>query len=175
MAGDSAAGGILRHATDLAVERRVEKISFRVPPDHPFTAFCREYGCMVEERTSRNAEWMGRMLNQGQCLGRVAGELTRRLARSPFADWSGSLDIATDLDTTRLVLRRRRVSAGEGRGRVAATLRLPQGRLTQLLFGFHSAEFLLKHGGVRLRGAPVGLVDALFPPTHAHLWVPDHI
>ena len=172
---DAAAfGGMLRHAADLAVARRVASIIFHVPGDHPFTDFCREQGCQVRTRVPRVAGGMGRLINQSQCLGKITPELTRRLRESKLARWSGTLAVVTDLETTRLRVKRGEVRVGNVVGRADVTLRLPQERLTQLVFGFQPVRHLLTHTGTKLTGDRVDLVDTLFPRHEAHVWTADH-
>jgi len=110
---------------------------------------------------------MARIINQPQCLRRFSGDLTRRLRHSTLADWSGRIAIVTNLGTTRLVVRGGRVKVGDRAGQAKVTLRLPQERLTQLLFGFHSIDLLLSHGFARLTGDKKGIIDTLFPKGHA--------
>jgi hypothetical protein len=60
-------------------------------------------------------------------------------------------------------VKRGRVTVGERVGRARVTLRCRQERLTQLLFGFHSIDFMLSHGFARLTGDKKGIIDTLFP------------
>lgn len=166
-------GGILRHAADLAVERRVETLVFRVPLDHPFADFCREQGGAFREQVPRVAGGMARLINQTQCLKKIAPELTRRLGGSRLSGWSGGIDIATDLETTRLTVKRAKVSVG-GRGRARVRLQLPQDRLTQLLFGWQDVSFLVTHTPTKLTGDRDGVVDTLFPRGRPYMWTSDH-
>jgi len=168
-------GGMLHHAAALAVERRVEKIAFHIPTDHAFADFCREQGCAIEVNTPRCSGGMARIINQKQTFGKVAPALSRRLARSRFHAWSGTVDLKTDLDTTRLVVKRGEVTVGKGRGRASVKLACPQERLTQLLFGFQSIAFLRAHTHARLTGRGAeDVIDALFPKGEPFMWIPDH-
>lgn len=169
----AAFGGILRHAADLAINRRVAHVIFHLPPDHPFVDFCREQGCQIRTNVPRAAGGMARVINQTQCLEKIAPELTRRLAESSLAGWSGTLDIVTDLERTRLNVRRGEVKVGTPRGRARVKLELPQQRLTQLLFGFQDIAFLLAHTPAKLTGDREDVIDTLFPRGHPYVWIPD--
>ena len=176
VADAGAFAGVVRHAAELAVERRVEKITFFRPPDGPFADFCRELGgCEITGTTPRCAGGMARIINQAQLFQKIAPELTRRLRASRLTVWSLSLDILTDLGATRLVVTTGRVAVGERTARRAkVTLRLPQDRLTQLLFGFQSIDFLLAHGFAKLSGNGRDVLNALFPRGTPYMAVPDH-
>ena len=163
----------LRHAADLALERRVETIVFHVPPDHAFTNYLREQGCQVRTRVPRVGGGMARVINQTQTFEKICPELTQRLGESALAGWSGTIDVATDLETTRLVVRRGRLRVDKRRGRANVTLSLPQQRLTQLLFGFQPVSHVLTHGGAKLTGDRAGVIDALFPKGEPYVWLTD--
>jgi predicted acetyltransferase len=167
-------GGVMRHAADLAIACRTERITFHVPPDHPFADFCREQGCEARQTAGRVSGGMARIINQGRCLRKVAPELTRRLRESRLAKWSGKVDLATDLGTTRLEVDSGRVLVAPRKGKAKVTLRCRQERLTQLLFGFQPVSFLLAHTVTKLKGDTAGVVDALFPKGHPFMSVVDH-
>ncbi|HUU42350.1 MAG TPA: GNAT family N-acetyltransferase [Planctomycetota bacterium] len=171
----SAFGGILRHAADLAVRRRASSVVFHVPRDHPFTDFCRDQGCRVSTQVPRAGGGMARIINQRTCLEKIAPELTQRLHESTLADWSGTVAIVTDLETTRLVVKRGvvRIDGDKGRGRADVRLDLPQQRLTQLLFGFQPVSHLLSQTPTKLTGDTSGVVEALFPRQEATVWQSD--
>ena len=168
-------GGLLHHAAALAVERRVEKIAFHIPTDHAFADFCREQGCAAEVNTPRCSGGMARIINQQQTFAKAAAALSERVAATHLATWSGTVDVATDLETTRLVVKRGKVSLGKPVGRARVKLRCPQERLTQLLFGFQSIAFLRAHGTAKLTGRGAeDVIDALFPKGEPFMWIPDH-
>jgi predicted acetyltransferase len=168
-------GGVLRHAADLAIERRVEKIAFHIPVDCAFAEFCREQGCEIAVNVPRVAGGMARIINQGQTFEKIAPELSRRLAASRLHAWNGTIAVKTDLDTTPLAVRRGKVSLAKGGGRASVTLACPQERLTQLLFGFQSVRFCLAHTKTQARGrGAADVLAALFPRGEPFMWVPDH-
>ena len=186
-ADESAIAGVVRHAGALAVERRVEKITFWAPPDGALADFCREQGaCEMTQNTPRCSGGMARIINQTQCLKKVAPEFARRLRASQFAKWSGKVDVVTNLGATRLVAAKGKVTIAPRKGRADVTLRCPQQRLTQLLFGFQSIDFMLAHKFARVSGSafakatagrkPVArdILATLFPRSTAYVAVPDH-
>jgi hypothetical protein len=166
---------ILKHASQLAVERRVEKITFFIPRDHAFADFCREQGCELIQNAPRNGGAMGRIINQKQLFEKLADELSRRMTASRQNAWKGTVDLATDLETTRLSVKSGDVHLTPARGKAKVTLTLPQKRLMQLLMGYQSIRFMLRHPtDVRLRGDKGGIIAALFPSGVPFMNLPDH-
>ena len=165
--------------------RRVhsEQIHILAPPDHPFAEYCKQLGCRLMIHYHRSGGAMGRIINIETCFERLtggtppAGELTRRL-RASRLDWNGRLAIVSDIGEVTLRIEGGVVAAARDRNlRVPvprARLSIPQGLLTQLLFGYRDAADVLRAKGVSLRHAPVELIQALFPCGYAYVWRPDY-
>lgn len=97
-------------------------------------------------------------------LEALAPEFERRLARSRYAGWSGSLRL--ELDTERITLAFADGCATVIDGSRPADLRLRQitlPALAQLCLGYRVAADLRATGGLACDDSALGLLDALFP------------
>jgi predicted acetyltransferase len=164
---------LLGAAARRARQVRAEHIQLYAPPDHPFVEFCQQLGCRVMMHYNRDGGAMGRIINLLPCFSRLAPELTRRL-RATRADWNGRLAIETDIGAVTLRIIDGAVSCEELSAKADGRLRIGQGSLAQLLFGYKSAAPMLEGRIASLRGAPVEVIEALFPPGQAYVWRPDY-
>ncbi|HUT75645.1 MAG TPA: GNAT family N-acetyltransferase [Armatimonadota bacterium] len=162
---------LLAAAARQARRAKAEQIHVQAPLDHPFVEWCRQYTCQVSTHYVRAGGAMGRIISLRGCFSRLAPELTRRL-RASCVNWSGRLEVATDIGAVTLHIEPGALTLGETpKPRVApdAALDIGQALLTQLIFGYRSAADALAWGGASLRGGPVQLLEALFPPGAAHI------
>lgn len=164
---------LLGAAARQARRVRADHIQLYAPPDHPFVEFCQQLGCRLMMQYNQDGGAMGRIINLLPCFSRLAPELTRRLQLSRV-NWNGRLAIETDIGKMTLRVKKGAVSCEELGAAVDGRLRIGQVLLTQLLFGYRSAPAMLGAGAASLRGAPVELVQVLFPRGHAYVWRPDY-
>jgi predicted acetyltransferase len=164
---------LLSAAAGQARRVRAQHLHIHAPPDHPFVEFCQQLGCRLMVQYNPNGGAMGRIINLAPCFRRLAPALARRLRSSPV-DWSGLLAIETDIGTVALRIVGDEVSCRELGGPADARLHIGQSVLTQLLFGYRSVSAVLGAGVASLRGAPVELIQALFPRGNAYVWRADY-
>lgn len=176
-------------AVRQARRAHADQIHILAPADHPFAEYCKRLGCRLMIHYHRSGGAMGRIVALETCFERLAGELTRRLRASRpdlwsedacARGWNGRVTIATDVGQATLRIQDGVVAyeqaerTATSRGVPHARLSIGQALLTQLLFGYRSAAEALRAEGVSLRGAPAGLLEALFPRTCAYVWRSDY-
>jgi hypothetical protein len=179
-------GTLLAAGVRQARRAKAGQVHVLLPADHPFAQWCHRFGCQAVTHYRRSGGAMGRIVGLRSCFARLAPELTRRLCASRV-DWCGRLTIATDIGAVTLRIKRGDVSLdnvaqpppavirrGDAGPPTDACLDIEQALLTQLIFGYRSATDVLNGGGAALRGAPVRVIDALFPPGCAYIWRPDY-
>jgi hypothetical protein len=91
-----------------------------------------------------------------------------------LAGTTGSVALATDLDTTVLTFDAGRLTLAGDATAADATFTLPQKTLMQCIVGYRSVRDALNSPGVTLEGEGGPLLDALFPPQHPYTWSADH-
>ena len=150
-------------AARAALKRRVERIRFQLHPRLGFGAYLCSHDVAIETTRPVGRRQMARLLDQDAVLGAVAPTLRAR-ARNYDGAVPGVLTFATDLGATDI-----RLSTGSD----VRTVRLPQHRLVQLLFGYLSADQVAHSSSVRIAGRDLALLDALFPHGDAYCYWPD--
>jgi predicted acetyltransferase len=153
---------LLARAAQLAVERRVERITLHLPPDDPFLHYCRRYGCKVEITYPHRAQGMARIVDQTALLERLQPLFQRRLQATGMGDRAGALLISTDLGKDCL-----------GQGPQTVSVELPQWLLAQLLLGYRSAPDALFETGARADDGALPMLEALFPAGYPYIWNGD--
>ncbi len=150
-----------------------EQIRCAVPADHPFSTFCRRYGCRTNTYTPKDHMGMMRIINQSSTLEKITGELEKRLQRdADLSQWSGKILISTDLGQDCLEI---------DRGSVAHTnscendfyFEISQDKLIQLMMGRRSIEDLAVEPDVSVAEGIIPVLDTLFPLSHSHVWWSD--
>jgi predicted acetyltransferase len=149
---------LLNFLEQRALSAGTREITAVLPPDHPFSAYCRTFGCEVGIRYPRNGGFMGRIIDQNSCLAKIAKGLEN-------SGISGTLALATELGRHTL-----RVGRGSS---PSAPLKLGQAQLFQLLLGYRSASDLKTAGDLRASRSQVALLEDWFPQGQAHLWWAD--
>ncbi len=115
---------------------------------------------------------MVRIMNLASTLESMRGEFQRRLADSPLADWSGTLDLhATDDRATLRIAKGTVQVAPASRSRHALRARDALGRL---IIGSGDPEEILRTDDVRCSGDGRTLARVLFPNQHPMLSMLDH-
>ena len=163
---------LLSVMADQARERGLEEFQVRLPPDHPFTRFCRRCGGVLHTAYERNAGGMARIIDQRSLFEKLTPLLTERLRGTPFADASGGLALRTDLGATILDLEGGAVWVGGGR-RETWVVSMPQMRLVQLVFGYRTVDDVALEDDVDVPADALPLLDALFPVGDPWMYVPD--
>ncbi|MFW6145894.1 MAG: GNAT family N-acetyltransferase [Planctomycetota bacterium] len=161
-------GALLAAAADGAWAERAETIAFHLPPDDLFMRRARRYGLTCETTCRRDGGAMVRLINVPSALAKLADLLT---ARAPAGM---QLNLVTNLDTAALSRRRGNVTVSPARLPGAATARLPQWALAQLLYGYADAAELHADGVLKASKRVVDLVGMLFPPTPHYHYRTDH-
>ena len=159
--------GVLRELSRMAIERRCAQIDLQMPPDHPFAGFLRRCGCHVELNYPRMGGGMMRMLNQDSLLAKLAPALTSRLAESRFQGAHVSLQIETDLRSSRLCL------GPEGGHDLPVTVSLCQSALMQLMMGYRDAADVLSDHHAQTAGEAEAVLDVLFGRQVPYVWQAD--
>ncbi len=165
IAGSRAALATLLHRlAERAAQRHLETTRFRVPPDHPFVAYCTGLGCKVTMEYPHAGAGMARIINQPRLLDALAPLLVRRLEAS-CCDWRGTLTLETQLGMSQVAL-------GNGPRQV---VRLTQERLTQLVLGYRSANDLWLDGQLECEPELLPALEAVLPAGAPYMWHPDRI
>ena len=159
---------VLRAAAALARKRSCYQVRFEaLPYAGPLARRIRRGTCRVESHYARSGGPMVRTLHLPRVLMKMAGELSRRLARSHLARWRGRLVVA-DADARAVLSIGRsgvRVSA-EGSGRHAVR---GGHEVTRLLLGSDEPGEIVEAAGIRLAGDARKLLPVLFPNQHPML------
>jgi hypothetical protein len=134
----------------------------------------RQGNCRAETRYRRSGAAMVTVVNLASTLGKMAGELERRLRASPLADWRGSLLLDSGREQAVLVIDRGRVRvAAEGRGgRPQHGIRGGE-HVAQLLIGTDAPGEVIEAAGMKVAGDARRLAEVLFPAQHPQLSLRD--
>ena len=152
---------------------KAERIMCAIPADHPFTIFCRRYGCRTNTYTPTNRLGMMRIINQASTLEKITGELEKRLQRSAdLSEWSGKILISTDLGQDCLEIDRGNISHSNNQTK-GLHLEIPQDKLIQLVMGRRNIEDLVIESDVSVSGEIIPILASLFPLGHPHVWWSD--
>jgi len=157
-----------------AVKRRVENMAFLLPPDDRFAVYARRFGGRLETTCHYAGGAMSRVINVASLFEKLSPELSARLNGSGLAGIQTSFVLKTDIGAVRVTAAKGRVTTSTGTGGKVAVVRLPQQRLSQLLFGFRTVADVAREPGVRIPGRLEELLDVLFPLHWAHVSRPDY-
>lgn len=121
----------------------------------------------IESAYRRNGGPMISVLNLNSTLAKMQDELSRRLAGSHLASWSGSLLLDTGRDKACLAI-------GRGKVRVADAAKTPDAihggdAVVQLLIGTTDPAEIVQAQGMKLTGRARQLLPVLFPDCHPTL------
>ena len=118
---------------------------------------------------------MIRTLNLRSCLGKLAGELTRRLKGTTHAGFTGSLTVADPRETVTLAIAKGVVSLADGRKPKGPAGAIRGGEeIAQLLIGTHAPDETVEGFGTKVTGAAKDLIGLLFPAQEPNLARVDH-
>lgn len=164
-------GSLARLLGRIAVRRRCEHVSFRLPPEHPFIDYCGRHSGELTLRFGHDGGAMARILDQPELLRRIAPELEARVLHSPLRDWRGIVAFQTDLGRGLLDIRPGRVRPVDA-GRPTTTVKLPQWALLQGMLGYRGLEDLELDRTAVVRG-PRDILPVLLPRSAPYMWRPD--
>jgi predicted acetyltransferase len=150
-----------------AEEREHKEIYLTMPPDHPFAIYLRRYGCIVTEQFTKSGGGMMRIIDVEGLFAKISPELSRRLRGSPLQSFSGMLSIETEIGEVGLEIDSGDVRVGE-KGK--AKLKLPQGKLTQLVVGYRDVMTIALEEDVSIPSEFLPLLEVLFPLGHPYIW-----
>lgn len=162
--------GMLCEFARMAIERRAERISVFIPPDHPFVAFCRRFGCSVSIDYPHDAEGMMRIISLRTFLRKLKPELERTMDPSPKAR---TLKVITDIGEIALSVTGSEVNVAGSPDRIDESINIPQGVLMQLISGFRCADEIIGDPSVRSSGGAREMLISLFKQANPHYWIAD--
>lgn len=139
--------------------------------DHPMAFRLRRLDCRVESRYETNSGPMITTINLESTLRKMCRELTRRLARSSLAGWTGDL-LVEDARAKAML------SITAGKVQIAPPGATPHSirggdHIAQLLIGTAEPEETVRAADIKLRGDAKELVKVLFPFERPNLNVCD--
>ncbi|MCK4275421.1 MAG: hypothetical protein KAX78_02840, partial [Phycisphaerae bacterium] len=134
--------------------------------------------CRCELRYSKSGGAMIRTVNLASSLGKMAGELSRRLAESTIASWRGELLICDAREQVKLLVGRSGIGVGQigaDRSSGAKAHNVIRGgeHIAQLLIGTDEPDEIIEAGRIRLTGDARKLIEVLFGHQHPMLSAPD--
>lgn len=137
----------------------------------PLIRRLREGNCRAETQYRRCGGAMAAVINLASTLGKMQGELGRRLRTSPLADWRGKLLLADGRQKVTLVVNRSRVKAVPADR--AEHVISGGNRIAQLLIGTDDPQAIIDAGRMKVRGDARRLAGVLFPDQHPMLGLRD--
>jgi hypothetical protein len=159
---------ILAVLKQAAEQKEMREISFETAPyNSPVIRRLRQGDCRSEKTYIKSGLAMVQCLNLAGCLGKMTGELSRRLAASELAGYRGDLKIAGAEEIVGLRLGGGKVSLVD---KPAGGSAIRGGHeIAQLLIGTDEPLELCEAGGIRLSGDAARLAAVLFPNQHPQL------
>ncbi|MCX7016914.1 MAG: GNAT family N-acetyltransferase [Candidatus Sumerlaeota bacterium] len=155
----------LRVVASLARRAPYPEVRFAtLPYNTPLARRLRQGNCRVETRFQRNAGPLAATIRLAGALGKMVGELSQRLRRSPMAGWKGDLLIADAREKAILAIRDGRIQLAPS-GNARDCIRGGD-EIAQLLLGTEDPLDLAEAYGVRLKGQARALAPILFPRQH---------
>ncbi|MGC9455053.1 MAG: GNAT family N-acetyltransferase [Phycisphaerae bacterium] len=136
--------------------------------DHPLSRRLRWGTCRIETHHRRSGGPMVRTINPQSTLGKIAAELSRRLSRSPLADWNGTLRLADAREKVDLKIDGGKVQVAAPQGRAKHAVRGGE-EIAQLLIGTAEPLEIAEVAPLRLSGDAKTLLPVLFPAQHPQL------
>ena len=167
---ESSFAAILDEFAKMAVQRRCDRFTFFLPPDHPFALFCRKYGCEVTTHYHKNGGSMYRIVDQDRLLGKLTADFRQRVRRAGIG---GAVSLCIKSDIGETTLRIGEEAAGTSDEGTRCCLELSQDKLTQLIMGYRSARDILSDTEVRAERNVRLLAEALFGGQAPYMWIPD--
>ena len=168
------ADDVLRAVARIARRAGEKEVRFEsLHEDSDLARRLRAGNCRAERGYHRCGGPMVRTIHLASTLGKLRGELSRRLRRSHLAGWRGRLLIADSHERVVLAIHRGKVSVAENERTAPHGLRGGDA-IAQLLLGTDDPHETAAAGGIRLRGDGRRLLGVLFPSQHPQLGPWDH-
>lgn len=162
-ASASAAASVIRAMADEAERHGFDTLAFHVHPKGRVGAYLRNLDVTLISTRPIGRSQMVRLSRPGAVMEALQ-PYARERAEALGPGRPARLAIETELGCGELAL---------GGKAPARRIRLPAGRLCELLFGYRSAAALRDVHGVGLSGPDTELLDALFPRVDAYCYWPD--
>ncbi|MCY3665419.1 MAG: sigma-70 family RNA polymerase sigma factor [Gemmatimonadetes bacterium] len=108
-----------------------------------------------------------RIINLRSLFEKLTNELSRRLRKSPLAEWSGNLIISSGEEEIMLVIDRSDVKVKSG-GTAENSIRGGQ-EIAQLIVGTETADEIVEMNQIRLSGKAQQLIEVLFPAQYPQM------
>jgi len=155
----AARDAVLARVAQMAIDMRLERVTFHVPHDDVFARHCHKYGCRFQIDYSSRGNGMARIINQSNLMALLQTELDRRVP----AGFAGSLVWETELG--------RSVSRfGSG---TETVLRMPATSLAQLVLGYRDIVRIACEPEAAIPDTALPVVGALFPEGCPFIWLDD--
>jgi len=156
---------------DQIPSRDFGDIHFFLPDLHPFARFIRRYGCTVATEYPQNGMGMTRICNLKPLLEKLRLEVQERIRLNLSEEYTGELQIITDLGSVTLVCSRGVLTLEDRHS--DQQFSVPQQNLSQLLHGYRALDDLLidPTGSIRCNNAE--LAEQLVPEKSPYLWSTD--
>lgn len=158
-------GDLVHAAAQWGIDRRMEKIQFILPEDHPLTEFCKPSGMRIEKEYRTDGRGMVRLINTATTLARMREHLGERMQTAR----PGSMTIQTNLDAVTLRWNRGKIQIGNRSS--VPSVHLPQWAMAQLVYGYRGASAFAAEGLLRGPQSVITTLDRLFP-VHPHFFYP---
>jgi len=137
--------------------------------EHPLCKRIRRGDCSRRENFVRCGRAMVRTINLASTLGKMAGELSRRLKRSPLATWRGDLRITDAREAVTLRIARGVVTVPAAPKRKPAGVIRGGDEIAQFLIGTTEPGETVDAYGTRVTCEARQLLPILFPNQHPTL------
>ncbi|MBX7256682.1 MAG: GNAT family N-acetyltransferase [Candidatus Hydrogenedentes bacterium] len=162
---------ILDAASAMARRKGRTRVRFHLPPSHPFARYLRDYTCVHEMRTFRNAEGMMRVLDTEKTFQQMIPEWETALRDSGM--WQSGTDLVLAVDEERYMFSLRRGSLHVERTDGRAHIRVTGQQFCRMLAGFTSASDVeVPRGSENVERRR--LIECLFPERTPFIWPIDH-
>ena len=137
--------------------------------EHPLCRRIRRGDCARQENFVRCGRAMVRTIHLESTLRKMAGELSRRVKRSPLATWRGDVRIADAREAVTLRIARGLVTVAPASRRKPAGAIRGGDEIAQFLIGTTEPEETVEAYRTRVTGEAKALLPILFPNQHPTL------
>jgi predicted acetyltransferase len=139
----------------------------------PLAKRLRRANCVERVTHMRNGGALARVILLGQALGKMAGELSRRVVAAGLGDYQGTLTIQSGGERVALSIERGNVRVSDQQVQTRHSLRAGD-EISQLILGTDDPSEVVEAAKMRLTGDAKFLVPALFPSQYPTLAALDH-
>jgi predicted acetyltransferase len=164
-----------RWAAEEGTRRHVKQVTFFAPHEGPVASAARHMPATLARAYGPDGGWMARVLSTSSLFASLQPELSRRLAAA-HNRFRGTLQVLTDAGDATLSIDADGVRSAPGAaaaGDHALACRLPQTTLAQLAVGCFPPDDLLARVPQPLEDRAIELLQMMFPPRPAQLFLAD--